>query len=96
MVDDRFANDNGLLDLAFFEKCFFGKKLQTKDKLIFKIYANELLEMIKQTLSLSKQKRKWESRAFKINGKDQLIFDLKLHEFNSDKDVNNAEATTVN
>ena len=47
MVDDRFANDNGLLDLAFFEKCFFGKKLQTKDKLIFKIYANELLEMIK-------------------------------------------------
>lgn len=28
-----------LLDLEFFENCFFGKKLTIKDQLIFKIYA---------------------------------------------------------
>jgi hypothetical protein len=36
-----------LLDLDFFEKCFFGKKLSIKDQLIFRIYARELLELIK-------------------------------------------------
>ena len=55
-----FKNDDSLLDLAFFEKCFFGKKLQIKDQLIFKIYAKELLEMIRQIIdnSHSKQKKK--------------------------------------
>ena len=28
-----------LLDIEFFENCFFGKKLSVKDQLIFKIYA---------------------------------------------------------
>jgi hypothetical protein len=40
-----------LLDLEFFEKCFFGKKLTFKDQLIFQIYARELLELIKQNLN---------------------------------------------
>ncbi len=40
-----------LLDLDFFEKCFFGKKLSIKDQLIFRIYARELLELIKQNIN---------------------------------------------
>lgn len=36
-----------LLDLDFFEKCFFGRKLTVKDQLVFRIYARELLELIK-------------------------------------------------
>jgi len=40
-----------LLDLEFFEKCFFGKKLTLKDQLIFRIYARELLELIKSNIN---------------------------------------------
>mmetsp|Transcript_10295 Transcript_10295/g.10274 ORF Transcript_10295/g.10274 Transcript_10295/m.10274 type:complete len:167 (+) Transcript_10295:1460-1960(+) len=40
-----------LLDLDFFEKCFFGKKLSIKDQLIFRVYARELLELIKQNIN---------------------------------------------
>lgn len=40
-----------LLDLDFFEKCFFGKKLSLKDQLIFRIYARELLELIKHNIN---------------------------------------------
>lgn len=40
-----------LLDMDFFENCFFGKKLTTKDQLIFRIYARELLELIKQNIN---------------------------------------------
>ena len=40
-----------LLDLDFFEKCFFGKKLSLKDQLIFRIYARELLDLIKSNIN---------------------------------------------
>lgn len=40
-----------LLDIEFFEKCFFGQKLLIKDQLVFRIYASELLELIKNNLS---------------------------------------------
>ena len=40
-----------LLDLEFFEKCFFGRKLTVRDQLIFRIYARELLELIKSNLN---------------------------------------------
>jgi hypothetical protein len=40
-----------LLDLDFFEKCFFGKKLSVKDQIIFRTYARELLELIKQNIN---------------------------------------------
>lgn len=42
-----------LLDLDFFERCFFGKGLSLKEQLIFRIYARELLELIK--LNINKQ-----------------------------------------
>jgi len=38
-----------MLDFDFFEKCFFGKKLQSKEKSIFKVYAKELFDMIGTT-----------------------------------------------
>ena len=41
------------MDLEFLERCFFGKKLQSRDQIIFKIYAKELFELIE-----SKVKRK--------------------------------------
>lgn len=40
-----------LLDIDFFEKCFFGKKLAIKDQLTFRIYARELLDLIKNNLN---------------------------------------------
>lgn len=40
-----------LLDLQFFEKCFFGKKLSAKDQVIFRIYARELLDIIKKSIN---------------------------------------------
>jgi len=40
-----------LLDLDFFEKCFFGKGLPLKDQLIFRIYARELLELIRMNVN---------------------------------------------
>ena len=53
-----------LMDLEFLERCFFGKKLQARDQIIFKIYAKELFEMIeskvkrrKRSKSVSKAKR---------------------------------------
>lgn len=39
------TRDNGL-DLSFFERFFFGKRLANKDQVIFNIYAKELLGMI--------------------------------------------------
>ena len=48
-----------LLDLEFFEKCFFGKNLSIRDQLIFRIYAKELLEIIKSKLNIQiKRKHK--------------------------------------
>ncbi|CDW71800.1 UNKNOWN [Stylonychia lemnae] len=46
-----------LLDIDFFEKCFFGKKLHMKDQIIFKIYANELLEIIKSNFTTQMKKK---------------------------------------
>jgi len=46
-----------LLDIEFFEKCFFGKKLMIKDQLVFRIYANELLELVKSNLSKDLRKK---------------------------------------
>ncbi len=40
-----------MLDLGFFEKCFFGRKLMMKDQIVFRIYANELLEVVKNNLT---------------------------------------------
>ncbi len=46
-----------LLDIEFFEKCFFGHKLLIKDQLVFRIYANELMELIKSNLSKDLRKK---------------------------------------
>ena len=46
-----------LLDLEFFEKCFFGKKLVIKDQVVFRVYANELLELIKANLTKDLRKK---------------------------------------
>lgn len=46
-----------MLDIEFFEKCFFGKKLMVKDQLVFRIYAQELLELIKSNLSKDLRKK---------------------------------------
>ena len=46
-----------MLDIEFFEKCFFGKKLVIKDKLVFRVYANELLELVKANLSKDLRKK---------------------------------------
>ena len=56
IIDPNFRIDD-LLDLEFFERCFFGKRLHTRDQIIFKIYANELLEMIKMNLTKDIKKR---------------------------------------
>eukprot|EP00347_Sterkiella_histriomuscorum_P023949 403332827 len=57
----RFNNSNsqidGLLDLEFFEKCFFGKRLHIKDQIIFKIYAKELLEIIQHNFTGATQRK---------------------------------------
>jgi hypothetical protein len=36
------------LDLDFFQRCFFGRKLHSRDQLIFKIYAKELFDLIEK------------------------------------------------
>lgn len=46
-----------VLDIEFFEKCFFGKKLLNKDQQVFRVYANELLELIKNNLSKDLKKK---------------------------------------
>lgn len=46
-----------LLDLEFFEKCFFGKKLVIRDQVVFRVYANELLELIKSNLTKDLRKK---------------------------------------
>lgn len=40
-----------LLDINFYERCFFGKNFPIKDQLIFRVYARELLDMIKSNLN---------------------------------------------
>jgi hypothetical protein len=49
-------NLNDLMDLEFFEKCFFGKKLHPKDQIIFKIYAKELFDIIDTKVHKKKKK----------------------------------------
>lgn len=39
-------NLSDLMDMEFFEKCFFGKKLHPRDQIIFKVYAKELFDII--------------------------------------------------
>ncbi|CDW79180.1 UNKNOWN [Stylonychia lemnae] len=60
-----------LLDIEFFEKCFFGKKLLIKDQVVFRIYANELLELIKSNLNKDLRRKykqfKEQRRNMKIN-----------------------------
>lgn len=50
---DKLSNikADDLLDINFFERCFFGKGLSIKDQLTFRIYARELLELIKMNLN---------------------------------------------
>ena len=39
------------LDINFFEKCLFGRKLTERDKLIFGVYACEILDIIRADLA---------------------------------------------
>ena len=47
-----------LMDLNIFEKYFFGKKLGVKDQLIFRVYARELLDMIRGNINRQIKKKK--------------------------------------
>jgi hypothetical protein len=55
------------MDLEFLERCFFGKKLQSRDQIIFKIYAKELFELID-----SKVKRKKRAKSLLKISKKQV------------------------
>ncbi len=46
-----------MLDMHFFEKCFFGKKLSIKDQIVFRVYANQLLDLVKNNLNKDLRKK---------------------------------------
>ena len=73
------------MDLEFLERCFFGKKLQARDQIIFKIYAKELFELIeskvkrkKRTKSLIKinKKQGQNQKDYKSRSKSPLIIEI--------------------
>ena len=51
------------MDMDFFQKCFFGRKLHNKDQLIFKIYAKELFDIIEKKVTkkqyFARRKKSW-------------------------------------
>jgi len=65
-----------LMDTEFLERCLFGKKLQAKDQIIFKIYAKELFELIENKVKKKKRARSNIRIAAKKQIKrDGLIYD---------------------
>jgi len=66
-----------LMDTEFLERCLFGKKLQAKDQIIFKIYAKELFEMIENKVKKKKKRARSNIKiaAKKLNRREGLIYD---------------------
>jgi hypothetical protein len=72
MTTNNTARVNEILDVSFFERCFFGKKLIQKDQVIFNIYAKELLDMIK---AVTKKKKKNGKKVSILKAANQFALD---------------------